>query len=104
LEAQIGGAHDNTNFWLWEEKANMSGGSKLANLIKETIHAIVKAAVEDKKVWRVPKRKNAAKFIGERADEVRSKESDFKVGIQELVPGLKIEEMKRSILISTKPS
>ena len=83
-------AHKPDNFWLWEASANTSAGSTLANLIEKTVDGIVTDAIDQKKIWKIPKRKTK-KFVQERAKEVKAKNSDFRIEIGELVPNLKVK-------------
>jgi hypothetical protein len=94
LEWQIAHGHAKAdtleNFWLWEASVNSSAGSTLANLIERTIDGLVNEAVENKKLWKLPKGKTK-KFAKEKADEIKSKTLGFKVEIGELIPGLKVK-------------
>ena len=93
IEWQIAGdypkAHTLENFWLWEASANMSSGSKLDNSIAPAIREVVKEALDDKKIWRLGK-KTADAFAKEKAKEILSDNSDFRVEFGQLIPGLKI--------------
>ena len=91
LEWQVGGKHDRTNFWLWQDTANMAGGKNLSNTIKSSIRQLIEEAVTAGTLWDSAKDKPKAKFIQDRYEEFISKTSDAIVAIDTLVKGLKVE-------------
>ena len=84
-EWQLGGEHKIENFWLWQADANQSSGLLLNDEILGRITLLIKEAIDNNKIWQLPKGKNKEQFSKATADKLRKA---LEITVAKIVPGL----------------